>query len=152
MLNTEAPILWPPDTKRLIGKDPDAGKDWRQEEKEAAENEMVREHHQLNGHESEQLRGTVKDRGAWHAAVHGVAESWTQLSNWIRRTKSEKVFMLPFLRKLSVHFRSQCLFLKVNMLWILTSFNRGLPGGAALKESACQCRRPRRRGRVRKIH
>ena len=39
----EAPILWPPDEKsRLIGKDPDAGKDWRQEEKWAAEDEMVR--------------------------------------------------------------------------------------------------------------
>ena len=39
---TEAPILWPPDSKsRLIGKDPDAGKDWRQEEKEATEDEMV---------------------------------------------------------------------------------------------------------------
>ena len=119
----EASILWLPDAKSwLIGKDPDAGKDWRQEEKEAAENEMVREHHQLNGHESEQLWGTVKDRGAWHAAVHGVAESWTRLSNWIR-TKSEKVFMLPFLWKLSVHFRSQRLFLKVNMLWILPSSN-----------------------------
>ena len=39
----EAPILWPPDVKsRLIGKDPDAGKDWRQKEKGAAEDEMVR--------------------------------------------------------------------------------------------------------------
>ena len=39
----EAPILWPPDAKsQLIGKDPDAGKDWRQKEKEAAEDEMVR--------------------------------------------------------------------------------------------------------------
>jgi len=39
----EAPILWPPDGKRqLIGKDPDAGKDWRQKEKRAAEDEMVR--------------------------------------------------------------------------------------------------------------
>ena len=39
----EAPILWPPDVKtRLFGKDPDAGKDWRQKEKRAAEDEMVR--------------------------------------------------------------------------------------------------------------
>ena len=45
----EAPILWPPDVKsRLIGKDPDAGKDWRQEEKGATEDEMVGWHHQLN--------------------------------------------------------------------------------------------------------
>ena len=52
---TEAPILWPPDVKSwLIGKDPDAGKDWRQEEKGATEDETVGWHHQLNGHEFEQ--------------------------------------------------------------------------------------------------
>ena len=46
----EAPIFWPPDAKNwLIWKDPDAGKDWRQEEKGATEDEMVRWHHQLNG-------------------------------------------------------------------------------------------------------
>ena len=50
----EAPILWPPDTKSwLIGKDPDAGKDWRQEEKGMTEDEMVGWHHRLNGHEFE---------------------------------------------------------------------------------------------------
>ena len=47
----EAPILWPPDEKNwLIGKDPDAGKDWRQEENEMTENELVGWHHWLNGH------------------------------------------------------------------------------------------------------
>ena len=51
----EAPILWPPDAKNwLIGKDPDAGKDWRQEEKRVTEDEMVGWHHCLNGHEFEQ--------------------------------------------------------------------------------------------------
>ena len=50
----ETPILWPPDVKNwLIGKDPDAGKDWRQEEKGRTEDEMVAWHHQLNGHEFE---------------------------------------------------------------------------------------------------
>ena len=47
-----------------------------------AEDEMVRWHHQLNGHESEQLQEIVKDREAWRAAVHGVAKSGTRLSNW----------------------------------------------------------------------
>ena len=48
----EAPIAWPPDVKsQLIGKDPDAGRDCRQEEKGAAEDEMVGWHHRLNGHE-----------------------------------------------------------------------------------------------------
>ena len=48
----EAPILWPPDVNSwLIGKDPDAGKDWGQEEKGATEDEMVGWHHRMNGHE-----------------------------------------------------------------------------------------------------
>jgi len=50
----ETPILWPPDAKNwLIGKDPDAGKDWRWEEKGTTEDEMVGWHHWLNGHEFE---------------------------------------------------------------------------------------------------
>ena len=50
----EAPILWPPDAKNwLIGKDFDAGKDWRREEKGMTEDEMVGWHHLLNGHEFE---------------------------------------------------------------------------------------------------
>ena len=50
----EAPILWPPDAKNwLIGKDPDAGKDWSGEEKEMAEDETVGWHHQLDAHEFE---------------------------------------------------------------------------------------------------
>ena len=54
----ETPILWPPDAKSwLTGKDPDAGKDWGQEEKGATENEMVGWHHWLNGHELEQTQG-----------------------------------------------------------------------------------------------
>ena len=48
---TENPILWPPDAKNwLIGKDRDAGKDWRQEDKGTTEDEMVGWHHRLNGH------------------------------------------------------------------------------------------------------
>ena len=51
----ETPILWPPDVKNwLIGKDPDAGKDWRQEEKGMTEDEMVGWHHRLHGHEFEE--------------------------------------------------------------------------------------------------
>ena len=54
----EAPILWPPVAKNwLIGKDPDTGKDWRQEEKGLTEDEMVGWHHQLDGHELEQAAG-----------------------------------------------------------------------------------------------
>ena len=53
-IDAEAPILWPPDRKNwLLRKDPDAGKDWRQEEKGMTEDEMVGWHHQLDGHEFE---------------------------------------------------------------------------------------------------
>ena len=54
----EAPILWPPNVKsQFIRKDPDAGKDWRQEEKGITEDEIIRWHHQLNGHEFKQTLG-----------------------------------------------------------------------------------------------
>ena len=57
-VEAEAPILWPPDTMTwLTGKDPDAGKDWRQKEKWDAEDVMVRQHHWVNGHEFEQTLG-----------------------------------------------------------------------------------------------
>ena len=59
------PLLWPPDAKnRLIGKDPDAGKDWRQEEKGMTDDEMVRWHHWLNGHEFEQAPGVGDGQGS----------------------------------------------------------------------------------------
>ena len=60
----ETPILWPPDAKNwLIGKDLDAGKDWRQEEKRTTEDEMVGWHHGLNGHEFEQVLGAGDGQG-----------------------------------------------------------------------------------------
>ena len=72
----EAPILWPPDAKSwLIGKDPDAGKDWRQKEKRAVEDEMVGWHHWLMDMNLSKLQEMVKDRGAWHAEVHGVTKT-----------------------------------------------------------------------------
>ena len=82
----EAPILWPPDVKNwLIGKDPDAGRDWWQE-KGTTEDEMV-------GWASlirwtwvgAKLQELVMDWEAWHAAVHGIANSLTDASGlWIR--------------------------------------------------------------------
>ena len=61
----KAPILWSPDVNsQLIGKNPDAGKDWGQEEKRATEDEMVGWHHQLNGHELEQSPGDSEGQGS----------------------------------------------------------------------------------------
>ena len=65
----------------LIRKDPDAGEDWRQEEKGTTDDEMVGWHPWLDGQEFE-LWDLVIDREAWRAAVHGVAKSRTQLSDW----------------------------------------------------------------------
>ena len=61
----ETPILWPLDVKsQLMGKDPDAGKDWGQKEKRTAEGEMVGWHHRLNGHEFEQTLGDSEGQGS----------------------------------------------------------------------------------------
>ena len=63
--DAEAPILWPLDVRsRLIGKDPDAEKDWGQEEKGMTEDEMVERHHQLNGHEFKQIPGDSEGQGS----------------------------------------------------------------------------------------
>ena len=58
----------------------DDGRDWGQEEKGTTEDQIVGWHHQLDGHEFEQASG-VGDREVWRATVHGVAKSWTQLSD-----------------------------------------------------------------------
>ena len=61
----EASVFWPPDSKNwLIGKDPDAGKDWRWEEKGMTEDEMVGCHHQLDGHEFEKALGVGDGQGS----------------------------------------------------------------------------------------
>jgi len=73
----EAPTLWSSDVKNsLIGKDPDAGKDWRQNEKGVAEGEIDRITDSV-GMNVSQLQEIVKDKEAWCAAAHGVAESDT---------------------------------------------------------------------------
>ena len=79
----ETPILWPPHVKSwLIGKDPDAGRDWGQEEKGTTEDEMAGWHQRLDEHEFEWTRELVMDREAWRAVIHGVAKSRTRLSDW----------------------------------------------------------------------
>ena len=84
----EAPVLCLPDAKsQLIGKDHDAGKDWRQEKKGLTEDKMVGWHHQFNGHEFEQTLGDSEGQGAWHAAVHGLSKSRTQHRDWIMSWK-----------------------------------------------------------------
>ena len=90
-VEAETPILWPPDAKNwLIGKYPDAGKNWRQEEKGTIEDEMVGWHHWLNGHEFEQAPGDGEGQGIlvccslWGCKELNTTEwlNWTELPLW----------------------------------------------------------------------
>ena len=85
----ETPIFWPPDAKSwLIWKDPDVGKDWRQEEKETTEDEMIRWHHWLNGHGFEWTLGVGDGQEglvcccSWGRQESDMTEwlNWTELS------------------------------------------------------------------------
>ena len=81
----ETPILWPPDAKSwLIGKDPNAGKDWRQKKKGTTEDEMVGWHHRLDGHEFEQGPGVGNGQGSLVCcSPWGCKESdMTEWLNW----------------------------------------------------------------------
>ena len=81
----EIPVLWPPDAKYwLIGKDPDAGKDWR-EQKGITGDEMVRWHPWLNGHEFEQAPGVGDGQGS--LALHS---DMTEQLNWTEKNDTNK--------------------------------------------------------------
>ena len=90
-VEAETPILWPPGVKSwLIWKDPDAGKDWRQEEKGMTEDEMVGGHHWLDGHEFEQALGVGDDGKPGVLQSMGsqrVGHNWATELNWIETDK-----------------------------------------------------------------
>ena len=109
----ETPILWPLDAKNwLIGKDPDAGKDWRQEEKGMTEDEMVGWHHWLSGHEFKKALvdgeglGSLACCSPWSHKESDTTEqlNWTRqllmlrrcfsLSSWLLKAKSVSCFQL----------------------------------------------------------
>ena len=106
----ETPVLWPPDAKRwLIGKDSDAGRDWGQEKKGTAEDEMAGWHHRLNGHEFEWTLGVDDGQGglvccnSWGRKELDTTErlNWTDatfLAVTINRVESEAKEYCPFYR------------------------------------------------------
>ena len=87
----ETPVLWPPHAKSWhIGKDPDAGRDWGQEEKGTTEDEMAGWHHRLGAHEFGWTLGVGDGQGAWCAVILGVPKSQTWLSDWTELTSFHK--------------------------------------------------------------
>ena len=109
--------FWPPDAKNwLIGKDPDAGKDWRQEKKGMTEDETVGWHHQLNGHEFEHAPGVGDGQGSlvccspWGLKESDTTEqmNWTelktalmqnQMSNRISFSRRQALLILIYLNR-----------------------------------------------------
>ena len=84
----ETPVFWPPHVKSwLIGKDPDAGRDWGQEEKGTTEDEMAGWHHWLDAHEFEWTPGVGDGQGGLACCIHGVAEldmiEWLNWTEWV---------------------------------------------------------------------
>ena len=111
----EAPILWPPDLRSwLIGKDSDAGKDWRQ--KERAWQRMRWSDSITNSMDVNlsKLGHIVKDRGAWRATVHGVAKSRTWLRDW--KIATTKLFSCYIGGNIGL-FHVRCLKLPLILSW-----------------------------------
>ena len=104
--DAEAPILWPPDAKNwLIGKGPDAGKDWRKEEKVMTEDEVVRWHHWLDGYEFEQALVVGDGQGSL-ACCSPWGRKELDMIHWLNWTHASKV-MFKILHACLQHYANQ---------------------------------------------
>ena len=128
----ETPILRPPDVKNwLIGKDPDTGKDWRQEEKGMTEDKMVGWHHRLDGYEFEQALGIDEGQGSlvcctpWGHKKWGLNEQLNWTDSWLKiSTVSSLTNCLH--RDLSLYLFTIPLHMTFSLTWNLPGSS---PGG-----------------------
>ena len=102
-VGAEAPILWLPNVKsQLIGRDPDAAEDWRQEEKETTEDEIAGWHPWLNGHEFERTLGDGEEQGrlvCWSPWDHRVGYDWVT-EQWHHKSHEKSKLFFIFNEKL----------------------------------------------------
>ena len=114
----ETPILWPPDAKNgLIGKDPDAGKDWKREEKGTIKNEMVGWHHHLDGHEFEQALGFGDGQGSLACYSPRVTKSQTWLSDWTTATTDAREYWRQLQPHVAVQIPCRVLCLDISIIF-----------------------------------
>ena len=118
----EAPILWPPDEQSwLIRKDPDAGKDCRWQEKGMTEDEMVRWHHWLNGHDFEQAPGVGDGQGSLVCWGHKESD----MTEWLSNDSCTSFCLSCVYWKLSLHQFSS---VAQPCLTLCNPMNRSMPG------------------------
>ena len=109
--DVETSILWPPDGKKwFLRKDPDAGKDWRQEEKGTTEDEMVGWYQWLNGHEFEKVPGIGDGQGSLACCSPWGHKELNQLRDWTELINNQKYFKIDIYSGLNsvLQSESQC--------------------------------------------
>ena len=118
----EAPILWPPDSKSwLTGRDPVAGKDWRQEEKGTTEDEIVGWHHWLNGHEFEEAPGEgERQRSLACCSPWGLKKS--DMTEWLNNCFFTSISLRSRLFRVSYLLDQRCTFLYISHVWNCESY------------------------------